>query len=66
MLHNLMTNIKLSDFTNQHSFFSTVDGYKDKLKNVRDRQREMVHDKTACIVPTKFTYNGSVTEATGL
>ena len=46
--------------------FSTVDGYKDKLKNVRDRQREMVHDKTACIVPTKFTYNGSVTEGNRL
>ena len=46
--------------------FSTVDGYKDKLRNVRDRQREMVHDKTACIVPTKFTYNGSVTEGNRL
>lgn len=46
--------------------FSTVDGYKDKLENIRDRQREMVHDKTACIVPTKFTYNGSVTEGNRL
>lgn len=46
--------------------FSTVDGYKEKLKNIRDRQREMVHDKTACIFPTKLTYNGSVAEGNRL
>lgn len=42
--------------------FSTVDGYKDRLKNVRARQKDMIADKAACTFPVNFKYNGSQTE----
>lgn len=42
--------------------FSTVDGYKDRLKNIRDRQKELIQDKRACLYPTDFHFNGSLSE----
>lgn len=42
--------------------FSTVDGYKDRLKNIRTRQKEMIQDKKACSFPTDFYMNGNLGE----
>ena len=42
--------------------FSTVDGYKDRLKNIRERQKDMIRDKTACFYPLNFTFNDSQAE----
>lgn len=42
--------------------FSTVDGYKDRLTEIRAKQKQMVKDKTACSWPTNFTMNGSQAE----
>lgn len=42
--------------------FSTVDDYKDRLKNIRDRQKEMIHDKKACSFPENFYMNNNLAE----
>ena len=42
--------------------FSTVDGFKDKLSAIREKQKEMVRNKTACIFPKDFTMNGNLKE----
>lgn len=42
--------------------FSTVDGYKDRLKNIRIRQKEMIQDKKACSFPDKFYMNNNLAE----
>lgn len=44
--------------------FSTVDGYKDKLKSIREAQASLIKNKTACTVPTNFTFNNSQAEGT--
>lgn len=47
---------------NPQYVFSTVDGYKDRLKNIRDRQKDMIHDKKACSFPDNFYMNNNLAE----
>lgn len=42
--------------------FTTVDGFKDKLADVRQRQKQMIRDKIACAFPNDITYNNSLAE----
>ena len=42
--------------------FSTVDGYKDRLAEIRDAEKMMIKDKKACAWPDNFTMNGSLSE----
>lgn len=51
-----------SGFYTPEYAFSTVDGYKDRLKDLRSRQKEMIQDKKACNFPTVFYMNGKLSE----
>lgn len=42
--------------------FSTVDGFKEKLNNVRQRQKQMIRDNIACKAPNNIAYNNSLKE----
>jgi len=54
--------IQQSGFYTPQYVFSTVDGYKDRLKNIRDRQHDMIHDKKACSFPENFYMNNNLAE----
>lgn len=40
--------------------FSEVDGYKQELFDIREKQKEMVKAKTACFFPRNFLYNNDL------
>ena len=42
--------------------FDTPDDYKDKIKSIRDKQKQMVRDKAAAVCPKEWTVDGSVTK----
>ena len=42
--------------------FSTVDGYKERLKSIRDLQKEMIKTQKACTFPEKFYMNNNLAE----
>lgn len=42
--------------------FSTVDGYKNRLTEIRDAEKMLVKEKKACSWPDSFTMNGSLAE----
>ncbi len=54
--------MSLAGFYAPQYVFSTVDGYKDRLKNIRDRQKDMIHDKKACSFPENFYMNNNLAE----
>lgn len=42
--------------------FSTVDGFKEKLNSVRQKQKQMIRDSIACEAPSDIAYNNSLKE----
>ena len=42
--------------------FSTVDGFKEKLDSVRQKQKQMIRDSIACEAPSDIAYNNSLKE----
>lgn len=43
-----------------HYKFQDAEQYSNKLKEIRFKQQNMVKDKSACIYPQQFTYNGNL------
>lgn len=48
-------------YTPRYSFVSSAE-YKERLDQVRSKQKDMIRDKTACVCSTEWTVNGSKVE----
>lgn len=46
--------------------FADASQYSDKLKNIRQRQKQMVQDRIACTFPRDMTYNGDKRQGAAL
>ncbi|KYF64812.1 DUF4041 domain-containing protein [Sorangium cellulosum] len=56
------SNLRSFGFYRPRYDFSTSDIYQGKLEQIRDRQKQMLKDKSAALCRTLWTVNGSATE----
>ncbi|WP_438022729.1 DUF4041 domain-containing protein [Sorangium sp. So ce233] len=56
------SNLRSFGFYRPRYDFSTSDIYQSKLEQIRDRQKQMLKDKSAALCRTVWTVNGSATE----